>query len=76
LGTEGQAITERELGAEGLRFHIGSHLFDFLTPRDASSPLIDWLRRFGPSPYSAVLNASSTQTLASDLTHGANLVLR
>jgi hypothetical protein len=76
LGLEGQAITEGELGAEGLRFKIGSQFIDFLTPRDASSPLIDWLRRFGPSPYSAVLNASSTQLLARDLTHGANLVLR
>ncbi len=55
LGTKGTAISAAPLGAEGLRFLIGPHIFEFLTPRDTNSPLIDWLRRFGPSPYSATL---------------------
>ena len=76
LGTKGQTITDRELGAEGLRFEAGPHVLEFLTPRDAASPLIDWLRRFGPSPYSAVLKAPSAEVLDLRFTHGANFILR
>lgn len=78
LGTTGRAIADAALGAEGLAFAIGPHVFEFLTPRDAASPLVDWLRRFGPSPYSAVLRAGGVNPTPLDLqlTHGANFVLR
>jgi hypothetical protein len=75
LGTKGESVAVPELGAEGLRFHAGPHVLDFLAPRDAASPLMDWLRRFGPSPYSAALRAESAKArqLSTALTHGANL---
>ena len=78
LGTTGESITERELGAEGLRFHAGPHALEFLTPRDPASGLVDWLRRFGPSPYSAVLRAGGDNATQLDLqlAHGANLLIR
>jgi hypothetical protein len=76
LGIRGQSITEGELGAEGLRFKARPHVLEFLTPREPTSPLIKWLRRFGPSPYSAVLKAPGAQVLDLRYTHGANLVLR
>jgi hypothetical protein len=76
LGADGQAIANSELGGEGLRFEAGPHILEFLTPREAASPLVDWLRRFGPSPYSAVLKASRAKTLDPRYTHGANFVLR
>jgi catechol 2,3-dioxygenase-like lactoylglutathione lyase family enzyme len=76
LGADGQAIANNELGGEGLRFEAGPHILEFLTPREAASPLVDWLRRFGPSPYSAVLKASRAETLDPRYTHGANFVLR
>ena len=75
LVNSGQRISEVSLAAEGLRYQAGPHTIDFLTPNDPSSPLINWLREYGPSPYSAVLtkNVSSLAPLDSVLTHGASL---
>jgi glyoxalase-like protein len=75
LGTSGQRIFEANLAAEGLRYQAGPHTIDFLTPNDPSSPLNNWLREYGPSPYSAVLtkNVSSLAPLDFILTHGASL---
>ena len=77
LGGKGESFTDTNLGADGLRFAIGAHRIEFVTPRDAASPLIQWLREFGPSPYSAVLKSAnhSTQMLDHNLTHGARLLL-
>ncbi|MGH7875698.1 MAG: VOC family protein [Candidatus Binatia bacterium] len=77
LGIAGQKITADELRAEGLAFPIGPHSFEFLTPCDAASPLVDWLRQFGPSPFSAVLKGSGENSpLDSGLTHGAHLIVK
>lgn len=76
LGAGGQTIANDELGAEGLRFEAGPHVLEFLTPRAAGSPLVDWLRRFGPSPYSAVFKVPGAKPLDLRLTHGANFSLR
>jgi hypothetical protein len=78
LDKKGRPVTVGELGAEGLSFEAGPHVLEFLAPRDAASPLIDWLRRFGPSPYSAVLRASGADPKPLDiqLTHGANLLVQ
>jgi hypothetical protein len=75
LGTSGLTIADANLGADGLRYQAGPHTLDFLTPRDARSPLINWLREYGPSPYSAVLinGAHSLAPLDLRFTHGANL---
>ncbi|MGH7797362.1 MAG: VOC family protein [Candidatus Binatia bacterium] len=77
LGSNGAAITDKDLGAEGLRFEAGPHVLEFLTPRDATSPLIEWLRRFGSSPYSAVLRAGRPKATPLDLslTHGAKILV-
>ncbi|HVO94148.1 MAG TPA: VOC family protein [Terriglobales bacterium] len=78
LGSESQKITDEALGAEGLAFHAGPHVLEFLAPRTAASPLVNWLRVFGPSPYSAVLNAggSGIDQLDPALTHGAHLFVK
>lgn len=78
LGSSGQKIVVDDLGAEGLAFHVGAHIFEFLAPRDAASPLINWLRQFGPSPFSAVLKGDSVESkpLDIELTHGAHLVVK
>ena len=75
LGAKGEPVAVDELGAEGLRFHAGTHVLEFLTPRSVASPLVDWLRIYGPSPYSAVLKGGggALLTLNASLTHGANL---
>ncbi len=75
LGADGEAISDNLLGAQGLRFCAGPHVFDFLVPRDQHSPLGDWLERFGPSPYAAALRSSggASRVLDPALTHGAHL---
>jgi catechol 2,3-dioxygenase-like lactoylglutathione lyase family enzyme len=59
LGQPGLAIQLEELDASGVRFTIGPHSLDFVAPRSARSPLGDWLRVRGPSPYAATLKTSS-----------------
>jgi Glyoxalase-like domain len=77
LGQSGIPITDASLGARGLRYSVGPHTLEFLLPEDASSPLVHWMRIFGPSPYTATLhgNFSSFEVLDPRLTHGANLAL-
>ena len=73
LGAKATAITDTELDAEGLRFQAGPQTLEFVEPRGAAGPLADWLRRFGPSIYSATLESRSGSTgqFDSHLTHGA-----
>ena len=77
LGSPGQPIGDATLGAYGLRFIAGPQVLDFLSPRSAASPLVNWLREFGPSPYSAVLKSNLPTTIQFDprLTHGANMLV-
>jgi len=72
LGSPGQPIGDATLGADGLRFLAGPHVLDFMSPRSATSPLVNWLGEFGPSPYSAVLKSNWPTTIQFDprLTHG------
>jgi catechol 2,3-dioxygenase-like lactoylglutathione lyase family enzyme len=77
LGTEGELIENEQLKARGLRYPIGPHQLEFLAPLDSQSPLMNWIKTYGPSPYSALLETSFTATemLDARLTHGANLYL-
>ena len=76
LDKSGTSIVADDLNAEGLRFKVGPHAVEFLTPRGAASPLIGWLRQFGPSPYAAFLKGRGRETLDPHLTHGAHLFAR
>lgn len=76
LGTEGERISSSALGATGLRFRAGPHILNFFSSRDATSPLVDWMRSYGPSPYSAVLRGANQAVLDPSLTHGAHLSVR
>lgn len=75
LGHGGKQINRDDLQAEGLRFQIGPHLFDFVAPATEKSSLADWIKVRGPSPYSATLRTMSYKPTALDktLTHGAAL---
>lgn len=77
FGIEGEPFADATLSADGLRFSVGTHVVDFVSPRDADSPLINWLREFGPSPYAAVLKSArdGAEPLDSGLTHGAQLLV-
>jgi len=78
LGAKGEVFSDTSLGADGLRFQVGRHFFEFVSPRDAASPLINWLREYGPSPYAAVLKSAQGAGPMLDirLTHGAQLLIR
>ena len=78
LGLSGKRIVRTELGAEGLGFSVGPHNLEFLMPSTLSSPLIDWMGTYGPSPYSATLRGSAAEPkpLEQSLTHGAQLYLQ
>ena len=73
LGTAGEHFAAPEHGAAGVHFQAGQHGLNFLAPRSATSPLVDWLRTYGPSPYSALLRGSGPAALDPSLTHGAKL---
>ena len=75
LGYDGVSIKRHDLQAEGIRFQIGPHVFDFVKPVTEKGPLADWMKTRGPSPFSATLRASSGKLVPLDktLTHGAAL---
>ena len=73
LGSAGERFEAPDLSAEGMRFKAGSHGLNFVTPRAPISALVDWLRTYGPSPYSAVLRGSGPAVLDPSFTHGAQL---
>lgn len=77
LRQPGQEIGREELDASGARFKIGPHLFDFLAPNGARSPLDEWIRIRGPSPYAATLKTTSGKSgpLDETKTLGARLAL-
>lgn len=76
VGNQGAAISDEKLQAHGTRYQIGPHKLNFMTPLGRESPLNDWLRAFGPSPYAATLRGNSPNPVNLDpkLTHGANLL--
>jgi catechol 2,3-dioxygenase-like lactoylglutathione lyase family enzyme len=75
LGQSGTTITDGSLSARGRSYKIGPHTLEFLLAQEAHSPLVNWMRIFGPSPYAATLygDFSSLNVLDPRLTHGANL---
>jgi catechol 2,3-dioxygenase-like lactoylglutathione lyase family enzyme len=77
LGHKGVEVIDATLRAAGLRYQVGEHRLEFLAPQDVASPLTDWLREFGPSPYSALLKSAhrAEQSFDPRLTHGAKLLV-
>jgi hypothetical protein len=77
LETPGEPMEDTALGANGLRFRVGPHVLEFVSPITPQSPLIDWLRKYGPSPYSAALRSTTTgvRLLDTQLAHGAKFYL-
>lgn len=75
LQDEGERFKHHRLGGDGLRFRIGPHLFEYVMPVDRQSLLTDWIRMYGPSPYSATVRSGRSLSTAFDtrLTHGANI---
>jgi catechol 2,3-dioxygenase-like lactoylglutathione lyase family enzyme len=68
-----EPVKREELRAEGIGFRIGPHIFEFVKPVTENSPLTDWMKVRGPSPFSATLRTGSEKPgpLDKTLTHGA-----
>jgi len=75
LGAAATAFTDDMLGARGIYFIAGPHTVEFIMPVDPQSPVADWLRTYGPSPYAATLKTATPapQLLDLALAHGADL---
>lgn len=75
LGYDGEPLERGDIPANGIRFKIGPHCLDFLEPQTKESPIGEWLKRRGPSPYSATLLTKSRGPILLDknLAHGASL---
>ncbi len=68
LGARGDEVRRDDLAGAGVRFTIGPHVFDFVAPRGARSPLGEWLRTRGASPYAATLRTRAGMATALDET--------
>lgn len=77
LGRAGSELDHADLAAQGLRFEIHPHGFEFLAPRGSVSPLDPWLRSRGASPFAATLRSRSGKSGVLDpaLALGARLSL-
>ena len=75
-GAEGQPIEDDALGARGLRFAVGSHALEYLTPVGASSPLQRHLDENKPVPWGvSFVTSGAAATFNADQTEGVRIEL-
>jgi catechol 2,3-dioxygenase-like lactoylglutathione lyase family enzyme len=76
LGQPGQDVRRDDLQGAGVRFTAGPHTLEFVGPTGAASPLGEWLRARGSSPYAATLTGGGARgALDARQTLGARLSL-
>jgi catechol 2,3-dioxygenase-like lactoylglutathione lyase family enzyme len=68
LGRPAQPVVRSDLAASGVGFTIGPHTIELLAPREAGSPLAQWLADRGPSPYAATLTTAAGSRGPLDMT--------
>jgi hypothetical protein len=75
LGRPGEDIRRPDVAGVGVRFTIGPHTFDFVSPTEARGPLVDWLAQRGSSPYAVTLTGGARRPglLDPGKSHGARL---
>ena len=75
LGCQPRPVADDALEAQGLCFKVGPHQIEFMMAVTPNSPLVDWMKRYGPSPYAATLRTKRNEPLLFDqkLLHGADL---
>jgi hypothetical protein len=75
LGQNGQDVRCEDLQSGGVRFTVGPHMLEFLSPAGPASPLTEWLAARGPSPYAATLRGGSRGLLDPAKSVGARLFI-
>jgi hypothetical protein len=75
LGRAPQPVADDALEVQGLCFTVGPHKIEFMMPVTPQSPLVNWMRQYGPSPYAATLRTKRNEPILFDqkLLHGAEL---
>ena len=75
LGRAPQPVADDALEVQGLCFTVGPHKIEFMMPVTPQSPLANWMRQYGPSPYAATLRTKRNEPILFDqkLLHGADL---
>jgi hypothetical protein len=75
IGRPPQPVADDALEVQGLCFMVGPHKVEFMMPVTPHSPLVNWMRQYGPSPYAATLLAKRNEPVLFDqkLLHGAEL---
>ena len=61
LGRDGQRLTDDKLGASGIRFEVGTHILEYLTPQHKDSPLGAHLDDSMPLPYRISFTSSGAK---------------
>jgi len=74
-GRPPQPVADDALEVQGLCFTVGPHKIEFMMPVTPQSPLVNWMKDYGPSPYAATLRTRRNEPLLFDqrLLHGAEL---
>jgi catechol 2,3-dioxygenase-like lactoylglutathione lyase family enzyme len=76
LEQSGKPIERDDLQAAGVRFALGPHELQLITPRDSLGPAAEQLRRRGPSPFAVKLRGGADHgVLDITRTHGARISL-
>lgn len=76
LGGDGEPIQDDQLKARGVRFEVGSHILEYLTPNVANSPLQAHLDANKPVPYRVSFKTSGTPAdFGPDQTEGVRIAL-
>lgn len=74
LGHEGEEVASSIEGVgAALRFPVGPHAIDLLSPTSPESPPGRALRSRGPGPYALTLGGAADVTLPTAQTHGARI---
>ncbi len=72
-GAEAVPITRPELDASGVRFAIGAHELDLVSPRSSSTAMAASIHDRGATPYHALLKGPGRKDLDPALTQNARL---
>lgn len=75
LGQPGTEIERADIDAAGVRFMAGPHALDLVAPRNSSSPVADWLKTRGPSPYAIGLRTSGGKSGPLDETKAGTRIM-
>ena len=76
LKQKGQVFSADDLGASGVRYDLGSHFLEYLSPSDPASPVRAHLASSAPAPYGVSFKTTgSSATFEPEQTEGVRISL-